>query len=89
MIIKFCWLTLEKKKSETIITLFFQLILEKKNEIQCQGYGGYPRISNMSASIKERTHECNDSEKTDDCFYLIKELQVTYLIFPSNTTPEF
>ena len=43
----------------------------------------------MSASIKEKQYECNDSEKPNDCFSTIKELQVTKLISTLNTIIDF
>ena len=50
--------------------------MEKQSQIQCEGFGGYPMISNMSASIKERNSECSASDESTDCFSIVEELEV-------------
>ena len=50
--------------------------MEKQSQIQCEGFGGYPMISNISASIKERNSECSGSDESTDCFSIVEELEV-------------
>ena len=59
--------------------------MEKQSQIQCEGFGGYPMISNISASIKERNSECIGSDETTDCFSIVKELEVIWPFWDSIT----
>ena len=59
-----------------ILYFFTQLVLDRKSKIQCEGHGGYPAISNISASIKEKKYECSGSDETNNCFSTVRELQV-------------
>ena len=50
--------------------------MEKQSQIQCEGLGGYPMISNISVSIKERNSECSGSSEPTHCYSIVEELEV-------------
>ena len=52
--------------------------MEKQSQIQCEGFGGYPMISNISASIKERNSKCSGSDESTDCFSIVEALEVIH-----------
>ncbi len=50
--------------------------MDSSSQIQCKGIGGYPEITNMSVSVKERNDKCSYTNGSNECFSVVEELQV-------------
>ena len=50
--------------------------MDSSSQIKCKGIGGYPEITNMSASIQERNEKCTYTNGANECFSVVEELQV-------------
>ena len=55
---------------------FIKLVLDNRSQIQCHLNGGYPEVSNLSVVIKEKDETCVYSDGANDCFNIIRDLQV-------------